>query len=53
MNNISADIFKNTPAMNVKLIVGNENPQSARHELVLVRPRRTLVQNKQGKNSYQ
>lgn len=38
--------FQNTPAMDLKLIVGNRNRRDARHELIRKRPKLSLLQNK-------
>ncbi|CAF1612204.1 unnamed protein product, partial [Didymodactylos carnosus] len=46
MHTIYEDVFKDTPAMQVKLIVGNKNRRSARQQLIRKKPSKTLLQNK-------
>ena len=46
MHRLYEDIFKNSPAMDVKLIVGNRNRRNATHQLIRKRPRKSLLQNK-------
>ncbi|CAF4327710.1 unnamed protein product, partial [Adineta steineri] len=46
------NVFKNTPAMNMKLIVGNRNRRDALNELIRKRPKRSLLQNILIKNKY-
>ncbi|CAF1627964.1 unnamed protein product [Adineta ricciae] len=43
------DIFQNTPAMNVRLIVGSRNRRSAQHDLIRKRPPKRLLQNRPSK----
>ena len=50
MHTIYEDVFKDTPAMQVKLIVGNKNRRSARHQLIRKKPSKTLLQNKPPKS---
>ena len=38
MHQVYEDIFKNTPAMDVKIIVGNRNRRDAKNELIRKRP---------------
>ncbi len=40
------DVFKNTPAMDVKLIVGNRNRRVAKNDLIRKRPLKSLLKNK-------
>ncbi|CAF1379646.1 unnamed protein product [Adineta steineri] len=46
------NVFKNTPAMDLKLIVGNRNRRDAKNELIRKRPKRSLLQCKQIQNKY-
>jgi hypothetical protein len=45
MHQVYENIFKDTPAMHVKLIVGNRNRRHAQNELIRKRPKKTLLQN--------
>ncbi|CAF3378983.1 unnamed protein product [Rotaria socialis] len=40
------NIFKDTPAADVKLIVGNKNRRSEKNELICKRPKKSLLTNK-------
>ena len=46
------DIFKNTPAMDVKLIVGNRNRRASANDLIRKRPKKSLLKNKQSESKY-
>jgi hypothetical protein len=46
MHKLYKDIFANSPAMDVKMIVGNCNRPSARHELIRKRPNKSLLQDR-------
>jgi len=46
MHRIYENVFENTPAMNLKLIVGNRNRRDAKNELVRKRPKSSILQNK-------
>ncbi len=52
MHRVYENVFKNTPAMNLKLIVGNRNRPNATNELVRKRPKASILQNKRIKNKY-
>ena len=52
MHRIYESIFHNTPAMQVKLMVGNRNRRDGRHELIHKRPKRSLLQNVRIKKKY-
>lgn len=45
LHQVYDDIFRNTPAAAVKLIVGNRNRRDARHELIRKKPKLSLLQN--------
>jgi hypothetical protein len=47
-----ADVFKNTPAMNVRLIVGNRNRRAATNDLIRKKPQKSLLTNKPGKSKH-
>ena len=53
MHHVYEDIFKSTPAMYTKLIVGNRNRRQASNELVRKRPKPTLLQNNITKSKLQ
>jgi hypothetical protein len=42
---VYTDVFKDTPGMYTKLIVGNRNRRDARNELIRKRPKKTLLTN--------
>lgn len=44
MHQVFGNVFKNIPAIDLKLIVGNRNRRDARNELVRKRPKRSLLQ---------
>ncbi|CAF1440935.1 unnamed protein product [Adineta steineri] len=46
------DVFNNTPAMDVKLIVGNQNRRAATNDLIRKKPRKSLLTNKPLKSMY-
>ena len=46
MHQVYEDVFKNTPAMTVKLIVGSRNRSDARNDLIRKRPQSSLLKNK-------
>ncbi len=46
MHQVYDDIFKNTNAMDLKLIVGNCNRRDARNELIRKRPKPSLLKDK-------
>ena len=52
MHQVYENVFKNTPAMNVKLIVGNRNRRDAKNELTRKRPKPSILQSKRIKNKY-
>lgn len=45
MHRVYEDIFKHTPAMHAKLIVGNKNRRNAQHELIRKKPKKKLLNN--------
>jgi hypothetical protein len=47
-----ADVFKNTPAMNVRLIVGNRNRRAATNDLIRKKPPKSLLTNKPRKSKH-
>jgi hypothetical protein len=49
---VYGNVFRNTPAMNLQLIVGNRNRRDAKNELVRKRPKPSILQNKRIKNKY-
>ncbi|CAF1340300.1 unnamed protein product [Adineta steineri] len=53
MHQIYQNVFKNTPAMDLRLIVGNRNRRDAKNELIRKRPKRSLLQCKQIRTKYQ
>ena len=52
IHHVYEDVFKNTPAMDLKLIVGSRNRRNTQNELIRKRPKRSLVQCKQIKKKY-
>ena len=46
MHQVYEDVFKNTPAMTVKLIVGSRNRAQARNDLIRKRPMISLLRNR-------
>ncbi|CAF1369265.1 unnamed protein product [Adineta steineri] len=52
IHQIYHNVFKNTPAMDLRLIVGNRNRRDAKSELIRKRPKRSLLQCKQIQNKY-
>jgi hypothetical protein len=52
MHQVYEDIFKETPAMNAKIIVGNRNRRDAKNELVRKRPTKRLLKNKTTQSKY-
>ncbi|CAF4339703.1 unnamed protein product, partial [Rotaria magnacalcarata] len=46
MHQVYDNIFKDTPAANVILIVGNKNRRLAKTELICKRPKQSLLINK-------
>ncbi|CAF4877018.1 unnamed protein product, partial [Rotaria socialis] len=46
MHQVYDNIFKDTPAADVKLIVGNKNRRSGKTELICKRPKQSLLINK-------
>ncbi|CAF4263996.1 unnamed protein product [Rotaria magnacalcarata] len=51
MHQVYDNIFKFTPAADVKLIVGNKNRRSGKTELICKRPKQSLLINKPVKNN--
>ncbi|CAF4474893.1 unnamed protein product [Rotaria magnacalcarata] len=51
MHQVYDNTFKDTPAADVKLIVGNMNRRSAKTELICKRPKQSLLINKPSKNN--
>ncbi|CAF4078673.1 unnamed protein product, partial [Rotaria sordida] len=45
MHRVYEDIFKDTPAIHAKLVVGNRNRRDTQNELIRKRPKQTLLQN--------
>lgn len=45
LHQIHQNVFKNTPALGTRLIVGNRNRRSAKFELIRKRPSRKLLKN--------
>lgn len=52
IHQVYGNVFKNTPAMDLKLIVGSRNRRDAKNELIKKRPKRSLLQCKQILNKY-
>ncbi|CAF4149886.1 unnamed protein product, partial [Adineta steineri] len=52
MHKVYQNVFKNTSAMDLRLIVGNRNRRDAKNELIRKRPKRSLLQCKQMQNKY-
>jgi len=52
MHHIYENIFNNTPAMDLKLIVGNRNRRNQRNDLVQKRPKKALLQYQPRKSKY-
>ncbi len=52
MHQVFENVFKNTNAMDLKLIVGNRNRREAKKELIHKRPKRSILQYKMIKNKY-
>ena len=52
MHKVYDTVFKNTPAMNLRLTVGNRNRRDAKNELIRKRPKRSILQNQLIKNKY-
>jgi hypothetical protein len=52
MHRVYENVFKNTSAMDLKLIVGNRNRRDAKNELVRKRPKPSILQNKRIKKKY-
>ena len=46
MHQVYEDVFKNTPAMTIKLIVGSRNRPNARNDLIHKRPMISLLKNR-------
>lgn len=46
LHQVYGNTFQNTPAMAVKLVVGNRNRRDARHELIRKKPKLSLLQSK-------
>jgi hypothetical protein len=46
------NVFKNTSAMGLKLLVGNRNRRDTKIELIYKRPKRLILQSKQIRNKY-
>ncbi|CAF1524992.1 unnamed protein product, partial [Adineta steineri] len=53
IHQIYQNVFKNTPAMDLRIIVGNRNRRDAKNELIRKRPKRSLLQCKQIRTKYQ
>lgn len=52
MHHVYEDIFKHTPAMHTKLIVGNKNRRKAQHEMIRKKPNKKLLNNTIRKSKY-
>jgi len=52
MHRIYKDVFANTPAMDVKIIVGNRNRRAANNDLIRKRPLKSLLKNKPFKSKH-
>jgi hypothetical protein len=52
MHKIYDTVFKNTPAMDLRVIVGNRNRPDAKTEIISKRPKLSLLQSKRIKNKY-
>ena len=50
MHEVYGRAFRNTPAMDLTLVVGNRNRRDARTELIRKRPQQSLLRNKQRKS---
>ncbi len=46
MHRVYDDVFRNTPAMYTRMIVGTRNHRNTKNELIRKRPKRTLLQNR-------
>ena len=46
MHKLYQDVFQNTPAMTVKMVVGNRNHRGSAQELIYNRPKQFLLSNK-------
>ena len=53
LHHVYEDIFKDTPAMNAEVIVGNRNRRDAKHELIRKRPAKRLLRNQPRDRKYQ
>jgi hypothetical protein len=52
MHRVYEDVFKNTPAIDAKLMVSNRNRRDAKNELICKRPEKTLLNNTITKSKY-
>lgn len=52
MHQVYQDVFKDTPAMDVKMIVDNRNRRDTRNDLILKQPKQALLQNKAIKSEH-
>ena len=52
MHKVYENVVKNTPTMNLRLIVGNRNRRDAKNELIRKRPKRSTLQNQLIRNKY-
>jgi hypothetical protein len=52
MHRLWPDILKKSSGIDLKVIVGNRNRRSARHELIRKRPKQALLKNKTIKSEY-
>ena len=52
IHRVYENVFRNTNAMAMKLIVGNRNRRDAKKELIHKRPKRSISQSKLIKNKY-
>ena len=52
MHQLYQDVFQNTPAMTVKMVVGNRNHRDCAQELIYKRPKQFLLSNKYKKSKH-
>ena len=52
MHRVYENVFRSTPVMDLKLVVGNRNRRDAKNELIRKRPKRALLKCKTIKSKY-
>jgi hypothetical protein len=50
LHEVHKDIFSQSAAINIKMIVGNRNRRNAAHDLIRKRPKQSLLKNKEHKS---